>query len=239
MSMCINDDLIWVSIPRCASISIEAAFTNSNLNKKYYKKSMFFDKGIHLHLQLKTLHSYFGLKESVCIKRNFVDRWLSGLEHFWWSMEFENLTPIIPFDEIDNDFLYNNFTNEYIDNLHIYDPLFIGDDGNIDFEYNNLKTELNHKFAKEKSKRIKSFLPLLLLSTKFWTNNKTCTYEFEFNNLNLFEEFISDRYDIEFKIPHLNSREKVKSKIIKNDKLENWIWENFEKRFQKLNKTII
>ena len=32
MSLLINNDLIWVSIPKCASISIETALLNSNLN---------------------------------------------------------------------------------------------------------------------------------------------------------------------------------------------------------------
>ena len=122
MSLCIDNELIWVSIPRCASVSIEKSLSNSQLNIRYYKKSMFFDKDIHLHIQLKTLYDYFGLKESVCIKRDFVDRWLSGLEHWWWTMSITGLEPIIPFNEIDNNFIYTHFTDEMIDKMYVYEP---------------------------------------------------------------------------------------------------------------------
>ena len=32
MGLLINNELIWISVPRCASVSIESALLNSNLN---------------------------------------------------------------------------------------------------------------------------------------------------------------------------------------------------------------
>ena len=231
MSLCIDNELIWVSVPRCASVSIEKSLSNSQLNIRYYKKSMFFDKDIHLHIQLKTLYDYFGLKESVCIKRDFVDRWLSGLEHWWWTMSITGLEPIIPFNNIDNNFIYTHFTDEMIDKMYVYEPLYVGIDNDIDMDYMGLKHELNTAFSITKNIKLQTYLPMLLISQKFWTNSKKCTYEFDFKDLNLFEEFISNRYSTKFELEHLNSRTKTKTKIVKDNKFENWIWEKFEKRF--------
>ena len=231
MSLCINNDLIWVSIPRCASFSIERSLSNSKLDISYYKKSMYFDKDIHLHIQTKTLYDYFGLKKTVCIKRNFVDRWLSGLEHWWFEMGIRNIEPIISFEEIDNNFIYKNFTDSLIDKIYQFEPLYVGINSNIDNEYMDLRNELNGLFSIKKNEKLETFLPMLVISQQFWTNGKNCTYEFDFENITLFEQFISDRYNTEFKLEHLNKNKKIKSKIIKDSKLENWIWDKFEKRF--------
>ena len=240
MSLCINNELIWVSVPKCASISIETALTNSSLPISYYKKPMFYDKGIHTHIKLDTLHDYFGFKESVCIKRNASERWVSGLRHWWWTMESHSMNPIIPFNEIDNNFIYKYFTDDLINKIYTYDPLYIGNgNGDIDIEYVNMKKELNTLFSSEKNKKILVFLPLLLLSQLFWTCGAKCTHEFDFKKIHLFEEFISNRYNVKFKLPHLNSKTDTHTNIIIDDKFENWVETKFEKRFEKKQNKLI
>ena len=44
MSLCINNDLIWVSVPRCASVSIEKTLASSELEINFYKKKYFLIK---------------------------------------------------------------------------------------------------------------------------------------------------------------------------------------------------
>lgn len=227
MSLCINNDLIWVSVPRCASVSIEKTLASSELEINFYKKKIFFDKNIHVHVQLETLHKYFGLKESICITRNTIQRFISGLEHWWWQMEMFGLNPIIPFSEIDNNFIYKHFTDEIINNIYTYEPFYT----DIDFEYITNRQYLNDYFSITKGKKIDTFLPLLIISQLFWTNNNKCTYQFDFNNISLFEEYISDRYKINFKLQHLNSRNKSVTKIKVDEKFENWVYDKFEKRF--------
>jgi hypothetical protein len=53
-----------------------------------------------------------------------------------------------------------------------------------------------------------------------------------------FENFISNRYNIEFKVGKFNKGKYKKNKIIKDEKLRKWVYENFEKRFEKRNSII-
>ena len=66
MSLCINNDLIWIAIPKNASVSIEHALLNSNLNIQTYHNYKD-NSDIHGHLVLNDLYSYFGVKEKVCL----------------------------------------------------------------------------------------------------------------------------------------------------------------------------
>lgn len=239
MSICINNELIWLSIPRCASTSIESALMSSKLDCKYphnYKEN-YYDKGLHLHLEVERLYGFFGRKETICINRDWFDRWVGSLEYMWNSMEGDGLDPVIKWEDIDNNWIYNNFTKEYINSIYSLDrrlqinsPQELFDIKNkYSFYFCNIKTHPQSNFF---------FYPGVLLSQNTWKQNKKCTYEFDFKELNKFEEFIQNRYGIEFKLEKLNSYDKIPNKIIKDDTLKNWVWENFEKRFIKQNQLI-
>jgi hypothetical protein len=240
MSICINDNLIWISIPRCASTSIEHSLQQSKqLNIKYPNnfQNFFFNKGLHVHLQLNMLYNSFGRKETICITRNWFDRWISGLEHMWVEMESDGNIPIIKWEKIDNNWIYKNFTQEYINAIYTIDRNLEKD---INFELWEIKEKWNNffvnpKYIKEQKNR---FYPTVLLSENYWKENNKCTYEFDMNEIDKFEKFISNRYDIDFKMLTLNSYKKIPNKINKNDELKNWVWENFEKRFEKRNQLI-
>jgi len=239
MSLCINNDLIWLSIPKCASTSIEEAFLNSTLDCKYphnYKKR-YYDKGFHLHLEVEKLYNFFGIKETICINRDWFDRWVSALEFMWKGMEESKLEPIIKWEDIDNNWLYTNFTKEYVDKIH-----FINRNVNkyIDVEMAKLKYEYTFYFTKIKDHPFKDhyFYPAVLLSQNTWKKNNKCTYEFDFKELYKFENFITNRYGMEFKLEKLNASNKLSNKIVKDNTLKNWVWENFEKRFERRNELI-
>jgi hypothetical protein len=232
MSICINNDLIWVAVPRCASTSIEHALMNSKLNCKYplnYQKN-YYDKGLHLHLEIKKLYNEFGLKESICIKRDWFDRWIASLEYMWSAMVGDDLDPIISWENIDNNWIYENFTKEYIDAIYTIDNVL---KINSDIELFKIKDKYSFYFCNVNQHHLSKFYfyPGVLLSQNTWKQNKKCTYEFDFNELDKFENFIENRYGIDFKLSKLNSYKKVSNKIIKDDILRNWVWENFEKRF--------
>jgi hypothetical protein len=234
MSICINDELIWVSIPRCASTSIEDALLNSKLNCKYpynYKET-YYDKGLHLHLEVERLYNEFGQKETICIKRNWFDRWVASLEYMWSSMVVDELQPVINWEDIDNEWIYTNFTKEYVDTIYSIDRVL---QINSDIELFRIKDKYSFYFCNIKQHPHSKlfFYPGVLLSQNMWKQNKKCTYEFDFKELDKFEDFIKTRYNVDFKLPNLNSYQKTPNKIIKDDILKNWVWENFEKRFDK------
>ena len=119
MSICVNNDLIWVATPKCASMSIECAFINSNLNIDHYKYGQ--NKSHlqqHYHIKLSDLYQKFGNKDTVVIKRDYFNRWISGLQYLWMMYEEKNYEIIIKWEDINNDFIYETFTPEFIDQIY-------------------------------------------------------------------------------------------------------------------------
>ena len=226
MSLCINNDLIWVSIPKCASTSIEHAFYDSGLNVDHFYFEDKKDIKKHTHFQIDYLYSKFGVKDTVRIKRDYFERWISAVGFLWEYIESKNITPIVPWKEIDNNTIYEIFNKDYIDKIYNSNP-----DDIID---------LDRHFLKDKEQKDNEYfgLHLIFCSQMYWVNNKKCTYEFDITEMDKFEKFISDRYSIDFKIPTLNKTIKTPNKIVPNEKLKKWVFDNFEKRFIPQNKII-
>jgi hypothetical protein len=227
MSLLINDGLIWISVPKCASISIERALINADLDIKLYSeyKYAFERNGMHSHIKTYELFNEFGIHPTVCITRDWFDKWLSGLEFIWSRILNANLIPIVDWSEIDNQFIYKTFDIEFSNKLHYTD------------QYDVLFRKLINNPIVEINKNAPSILSVLL-SQNYWKENQSCTYEFDIKEIHKFEEFIQKRYGVPFNIPHLNSTPKLKNKIEINDELKNYLWNVFEKPFEKRNSLI-
>lgn len=235
MSLCINDDLIWISNPKCASVSIENAFLESGLDIIHYRYGDSKKYLKHLHVDLLHLYTKFGKKETVIIKRNYVDRWISGLQQMWNTYENNGIKLIKDWEDVDNDFIYKMFTDELIDDIHsvhVSDYNILNSQG--EDELNDKIKSIVFKYAKNNNANVsKNFYPYItLISQSYWTNNNKCTYEFDMNEMDKFVKFINERYNVDFNIKKLNESKKIKNNIINNDELRNWIWEKFEKRFE-------
>lgn len=229
MGLLINNDLLWVSVPKCASSSIENALLNSNLKiEKHWRHHTSPNK--HFHIKLDELYEYFGKKETICIIRDPLERWVSSLKTIWLSIVFRGYIPIIKWEDIDNDFLYKTFNKTFINNLHQYDTI----------EKCNFTIVKDYNVARPNGRNW-----ILMNSQQFWKNNEKCTYEFSINELYKVEEFLYKKYKENVKIPNIDPNYKFKNndihkknKIIIDDELRNWYWESFEKRFEKNNKLI-
>lgn len=231
MSLLINDDLIWISIPKCASMSIERALINSELDTKLrleYKYA-FEHEGMHAHIKKSQLFNEFGIYPTICITRNWLDSWLSSLEFIWQRLSSNQYSPIIQWEDINNQFIYDTFDINFSKKLY----------HTTDWD-DNLKKLINNPLQLEtdsKSPYITSLLSTMV-SQNYWKENQPCTYEFDIKELHKFEEFIQKRYGVSFNIPHLNSTPKVKNKIEINDELKNHLWSVFEKPFERTNKLL-
>jgi hypothetical protein len=234
MSICINNDLIWVSVPRCASTSIERSILNSPLIINHHRFGTAREYPKHIHVKLSELYVNFGKMETVVVKRNYFDRWISALQHVWNMYEIAGIKISVKWEDINNDFIYNNFTNDYVDSIYS-----IGEMKTDLTKYDDIikMREFNksiiYKFTKNIPKNIDhTFNPLILLqSQSYWVDNQKCTYEFDITEIDKFEKFISERYDIDFKVDRINKSHPIKNNIIKDDKLKKWVFDNFEKRF--------
>jgi hypothetical protein len=231
MSFLINNDLIWVSIPKCASISIEMSLLDSDLNVKPYSgiAHILKESKLHSHIKKSELFKDFGTHSTVCITRYWLDKWLSALEFIWQRLIINNYSPIIQWEDIDNQFIYNTFNNNFVKNL--YYTTDWGDNlKKLIYNPSQLQTDTN-------SPHINALLSTMM-STNYWKENQPCTYEFNIKELHKFEEFIQKRYGVSFKLLHLNSTKKIKNKIEINDELKNHLWNVFEKPFEKRNQLI-
>lgn len=228
MSHLINNELIWIAIPKCASCSIESALLNSNLE---IKKFINYTHVGHVHIPLTECISKFGNKETICITRDWFSKWLSSLNFIWDVIEFRtDFTPIQKWEEIDNDFIYNIFNTEFLNNLHY-------------------TTETGYKkcfsmLLKNKEEDV-SNVPYNIISTivtliseKYYKSNQKCTYEFDIKEIDKFIDFIENRFGEKLFIENINTSTKRPNKIIVNDELKNFIWNAIEKRYEKINKII-
>ena len=235
MGLLLNNQLIWVSIPKCASVSIEDAFLNSNLPfKKLHRDIVLTDA--HTHHPVSRLYDEFGIYPTLCIKRDWFNRWISGLEHvFNWILKTQQYTPIRNWEDVDNQWIYDTFDTKFSNGLY-----------SDDFNNNGWKP-LFSKFIKEKDileneedygkPLIFRFL-CVLMSQNQWKLNKKCDYEFDLSEMDKFSDFIYERFGERLDIKKLNEGNKSHSKIVVDDKLKNWVWDKFEKPFEKRNSLI-
>jgi hypothetical protein len=230
MSYLINDNLIWIITPKCASYSIENAILNSNLKIKKFSDDFYGNK--HIHISLNTSLEYFGNKESICITRNWFDKWLSSINYIWDLIEYETkMEPICKWEDLNNELIYNILDTNFINNLHLVT------------EEGTLKCFLNFLIPNQEKLLKITKLPILLsasslVSEKYWKSNRNCTYEFDIKDLDKFVNFIENRFGEKLIIERINKSTKRPNKIIINDELKQWVWDNFEKRFEKRNELI-
>jgi len=226
MSHLINNELIWVSIPKCASYSIEQSLRNSKLNLEIFVPN---DKTRHFHVPVNQCLERWGDKETVCITRDWLSRWLSALNFVWDNIEFESeYTAVRKWEDVDNEYIYKTFNTDFLNKLHL-----------LSNDHDGFR-KCWFKLVKE---NFECELPIrgavdTLLSQRFFKSNKKCTYEFDISEIDKFTDFIKDRFGERLIINHTNKTSKRPNKIIVNDELKSFIWENFEKRFEKGNHLI-
>ena len=226
MSHLINNELIWIAIPKCASFSTEQALRKSKLKLELWNPN---DIIQHYHPPLNECLLRWGNKETVCITRDWISKWLSSLNYIWDRIEFDSgYTPVCRWENIDNQYLYKTFDTDFLNHLHSRDE----DDNGI--------KKCFLKLVKEKydpQKRMPGTVDTLI-SQKYYKSNRKCTYEFDIREIDKFVDFIEDRFGERLIINKFNQSTKRPNKIIVNDELKSFIWESFEKRFEKRNELI-
>jgi hypothetical protein len=230
MSYLINNNLIWIITPKCASYSIENSLLSSNLKLKRYNELL--PKNKHIHVSLDRSLKYFGNKESICITRDWFEKWISSINHIWDLIEYESsFEPICKWEDLNNEIIYNILDKNFIDNLHLATL-----EDTLKCFFNFLKP--NQEKLVESSKSPILQIATTLISEKYWKSNRNCTYEFDIKDLDKFVNFIENRFGEKLVMEKINQSTKRPNKIIINDELKSFVWNNFEKRFEKRNQLI-
>jgi hypothetical protein len=230
-----------VSVPRCASTSIESAILNSPITINHYRYGASTKYPQHVHIELPKLYEKFGKIETIVVKRNYFDRWISALQQTWYTHEINDIQLLVKWEDMNNDFIYEIFTKDYVDSIY----LSFGTENQLlkhkeIVEMREFNNSIIYKFAKNIPKSIDyTYNPLLmLLSQSYWVDNNKCTYEFDIDEIDKFEKFMCNRYEIDFKVDRINKSNPIKNNIVKDDKLKKWVFDNFEKRFEPRNQLI-
>jgi hypothetical protein len=229
MSLLINDELIWVSTPKSASTAIFNSLMNSNLKIKKFNEV---HGHLNPHLNLNLLKTKFGNKESICITRDWFKKWISALNYIWDIIEYHSpYNPIIKWEDVDNKFVYKLFDDSFLNLLH---------SANEHGYYECFKILITEKEMLDKKPSNENWYRTmgLMISEKYYKSNSKCTYEFDIKDVDKFAEFIEKRFGEKIIIENENKSSKRENKIILNDEFKFFVWDKFEKRFEKNNQLI-
>lgn len=227
--MLIENDIAFISIPKCASISVHWAFEKSDVKiEPTFKDDAndYFGNGYvmpiisgygypykkiktHRHQSISEVYTYLNNKvDTITIKRDYCKRFLSSFYYLFghWIKQTYKLN-YIP-NAITNDFIYEYFTDEIIDCI----KSMIQNDKNFEFDKkikSKLIVPLIEKYSMNYNK--KSITKVMLQdniyinyrvfdSQESWKSGYKPTYEFDINELFKFEKFIENKYDKQIKI---------------------------------------
>jgi hypothetical protein len=172
----IENELIFLSVPKNASIAVHYALEDSDIKiepafrghdmfvDSVFKRdgnftdSLKLDHKIKIHTHLTTAEVYSTLNKklpTIFIKRDYSERFVSALNYifnFRIPLAYPELKKIL--HNIDNDWLYQNINSDVINNILIYNPADIsffkdGIESPEDFVHKSIISSLN-KFLKRK-----------------------------------------------------------------------------------------
>lgn len=231
MSILIENEFIYLAIPKSGCISITNAIIKSNLNyelapvlKTEYDKhkeeinakdSEYIIKTFHYRLD--QLKSEFGNKETISIKRNHLDKFISALNYCYYVFERENLKPKIGLNEIDNEYIYRLIDDNFVSSIE-------------NNRYGQVLKYFVDDFSQIKNDTRLSFLYAFVPSSHMKCGYKI-EHEFDITELHLLENFLNDRYGSNLEIKKLNVSEPNSNGIVKNTELSDFIWDKFEKKY--------
>jgi hypothetical protein len=209
--MVINDKIAFIPIPKNASWSVEFTCKEYNFDLKYtnilWENTMKEDgqKNKHIHTKVQSLIRTFGDNlDYVCILRNSTDRFISAWKFFIaQSSELLDSFTLDKMKNKNNEFLINFIKNNYNDFINAY-----GDNDTVKKLFLKLIDEL--EFPEELKKDNKfvhrfSLHILTFISQYNWILNDTVKVkEFHFDRIEEFEDYMSEKLNVDFKLSHVN-----------------------------------
>lgn len=231
----LDEDLILLNVPRCASYTTELSIIKSSIKYRYastqnfkvvshYSTTLedFYRNTEHLphgHFRLYECYKLFGNRNSISITRDYFDKFLSSLTFFYELMNYSTTT--LNTEAITEDFIKAKFNSDFVNVI----------ENKPEELHNTLLSILNIDDSNLSIKLSKSLL--IFNSIKWWQCNEKVKYEFDINELDKFKAFIENRYNTEVVISHENKSNKDTAfpNLIVSDQLRSYIWKTFEKKY--------
>lgn len=218
---------------------------------------LFKDRGhkikVHPHIATVDVYSYLGKKlPTIFIERDFSERFVSAC-NFIFNARITLAYPelIDTLEYIDNDWIYKNINDEVVLNIIQYEPNLNNPSNekslrlknnasieNVDKHIINIlknisknKVILNKNLEDNQPPKNVLINFKMLDSQEIYKSGYTPKYIFNIHELDKLENFLYDRYGKKIKIQKVNAAEKseIKTNIINDTKLRNWVWNKFEK----------
>lgn len=210
--MVINDSVVFIPIPKNASWSVEDTCIKYGFNLKYPMvaweneiKLGIKNPQKHAHASTSFLIDVFGTNyEYICIIRNSTDRFISAWKYFIEAMikEFpeEASTKL---KKLDNKFIIDFFTENFIKFKAAYSSFDIRAEL---LEKLLTKIGLNKYYEIGKDFKKRYAIHILSFTSQYhWTeSNLVNIKKFDFNKLENFEKYLSDKFKVDFKLIHTN-----------------------------------
>lgn len=221
--MLIENDIAFIAIPKCASISVHWAFEQSDvkIEPTFFNESTDFPNGYkmpknirgynhawkkiksHRHQSIAEVYTILQKKvNTITIKRDYCKRFLSSFYYLFghWIKEAYGLQ-YIP-NAITNDFIYEYFTDEIVD----YIKSMIQNSKNFELDKKMKlklivplieKYSINYNKEKIKDSLLNDTIYInyrVFDSQESWKSGYTPTYEYDIQELYKFEKFIFENY---------------------------------------------
>jgi hypothetical protein len=219
--MLVDNKFIYVSLPRCASTSFYISCLRNNIKVEHSDEVMFnkwnsdinldldnetlADLLVHSHEKIVDLKTKFGSGyEVVSIRRNRYERFISLWKHIIDladsrfpnadvdKLKKMNVSQILFYKRED---LVSDNTKEYILNS------FFDDNDLTDYKDSYMMT----------------MIYILINPTSFWHNNDTNIIWFDFDKMNEFEEWVSNKLEIDFVLEKSNGSQHFECELKLND----------------------
>ena len=233
----IENEIVFLSVPKNASISVHYALEESKLNieptwnyafstklalESYERSYNYSNHKIKLHIHLSTNYVYHYLNKKVpiiFIKRDYSERFISALNYIFnfqivqaYGYEYSDILNNYILPNIDNDWLYETFTKDVIEKI-IFNSMSVNNTQHTEVEsYGTIVHKLVlsslNKLVKNK-KIIKIPKPNEML----WPNSKYINFNI-LSSQEIYKSGYTPKYIFD---------------IYELDKLENFVEEKFEK----------
>lgn len=263
--MLVDNKFIYLSLPRCASTAFnyscilngvnlqtfngEWEISNSDIDFTTIEKSKLMNYIYHGHETIIDLQTKFGSEYPVvAVRRQRHERFFSLYKHVLFDLQRMGFHRI-----------YDVFSNMTVDELFFFnqDDVFnktkrweVICDFLIDLKIldERLDISVTSKFKKSEEEYFKkntkayavNMIDILLTPLSYWTNNNQNIKWFDFNELHIFENWISETLKKPFKLHSVNSSKHMECKITLNDEFiekYNSIYDYYD--FPKLEKSLI
>jgi hypothetical protein len=233
--MLVDDKFIFISIPRCATLSFEYTCISNGLELDFNPHSLATKQlkingtpTYHSHTKYSAYKDLYGDKYPIItITRDPVDRFISG----WKYVLLEVKTLDIK--------LYNRLVNLTNEEFMFY---FLNYFKNLRFNENKIIEFFNQFVSDFKLNRnLLVKIKTILVDNSFWTENSNDIIYFNFENeLPKLEQWVSEKCNIDFKMLSVNDSKKVNLTLTKNQRfIDFYHQELFPTRIEKMEISLI